>query len=209
MHMETEDLLRQGLIELELALSKEQQQGLLAYLDLLTKWNATYNLTAIREPKAMLVQHILDSLAILPYLPAGAVIDVGTGAGLPGIPLAIASPLHEFTLLDSNGKKCRFLTQTKHELQLVNLTVVNARVEEFQGEYSAITSRAFASLGDMLQNTQHLCSNRGLFLAMKGNYPEEEIVAMPREFLLKEVVKLTVPYLAAQRHLVIIGKQRG
>lgn len=200
--------LQEGLAQLGLDLTQGQQQ-LLYYLELLAKWNHTYNLTAIRQPEAMLVQHIFDSLAIWPYIPAGNILDVGTGAGLPGIPLAIALPAKHFTLLDSNGKKCRFLLHVKHELQLDNIVVVQQRAKEFQGTYTSITSRAFASLADMLQNTQHLCSNKGIFLAMKGSYPASEIAEMPPEFSLERVVKLTVPYLTAERHVVIIGNQRG
>lgn len=201
--------LQQGAAQLGLHLTDSQQQQLLHYLALLSKWNAAYNLTAIREPQAMLVQHLLDSLAIWPYIPEGKILDVGTGAGLPGIPLAIIFPEREFTLLDSNGKKTRFLTQVIHELKLNPVTVVQARVENFQGQFAAIVSRAFASLTDMLQNTDHLCSNRGVFLAMKGNYPAAEIDELPAEFKVQQTVKLTVPYLDAERHLVIIGKQHG
>ncbi len=206
MTMDLAKQLQTGIQQLGLNLSQPQQQKLLAYLELLTKWNAAYNLTAIREPEAMLVQHLLDSLSIWSHLPFGKILDVGTGAGLPGIPLALAMPDREFTLLDSNGKKCRFLIHVKHQLQLDNVTVTQTRVEQFQGQFDGIVSRAFATIIDMLQNTEYLCSNRGVFLAMKGNYPATEIAEIPRHFSLQQVVKLTVPYLAAERHLVIIGK---
>jgi len=157
----------------------------------------------------MLIQHLLDSLSIWSHIPPGKILDVGTGAGLPGIPLAIAMPDQEFTLLDSNGKKCRFLIHVKHELQLDNVSVIQARVEQFQGQFAGIVSRAFATIIEMLQNTEYLCSNKGVFLAMKGNYPATEIAEIPQHLSLQQVIKLTVPYLAAERHLVIIGRQRG
>lgn len=207
--------LQLGLLQLQLVLTEHQQQQLMLYLELLAKWNASYNLTAIREPETMLIQHVLDSLAIFPYIPAGNMIDVGTGGGLPGIVLAITFPKQNFVLLDSNGKKCRFLIHVKHALRLNNIEVMQSRVEEIpvkdneQAPFNGVVSRAFASLRDMLQNTQHLCSNRGVFLAMKGCYPHAELAEIPPEFKVQKVVKLTIPFLTAERHLVIIGKQNG
>jgi 16S rRNA (guanine527-N7)-methyltransferase len=175
------------------------------YLQLLEKWNKVYNLTAIRDPKDMMTLHIQDSLSIGPYLHGSRIIDVGTGAGLPGIPLAITYPDKHFTLLDSNGKKTRFLTHVQHTLGLKNVTVVHSRVEKFRPTegFDSILSRAFASLSDMLAMTDHLCAIGGRFLAMKGQYTETEL---PAHIRLIGVYPLHVPGLDAQRNLVILEK---
>lgn len=182
------------------------RQRLLAFVRLLAKWNAAYNLTAVRDPEEMITRHLLDSLVLLPYLQGPRVLDIGTGPGLPGIPLAIARPDCSFTLLDANAKKTRFVTQAVGELGLKNVEVVQARVENYRPEqkFDTLVARAFSSIADMLNNAQHLCAPGGRFLAMKGVYPEEELAAIPADYAVSEVVALKVPGLDAARHLVII-----
>ncbi|MEW6647444.1 MAG: 16S rRNA (guanine(527)-N(7))-methyltransferase RsmG [Pseudomonadota bacterium] len=199
--------LAQGIATLGLPLDAAQQERLLAYLALLVKWNQAYNLTAIRHPLEMVTKHLLDSLAVQPYLYGTRVLDVGSGAGLPGIPLAIADPAREFTLLDSNGKKTRFLLQAKGELRLSNLSVVHSRLEQYRpGQlFDTVTARAFASLADMVAGTAHLLAPGGSLLAMKGEYPQDELDALPPGFVVREIIALTVPGLEAQRHLVRIA----
>ncbi len=194
-----------GLEALSLTASRAQQERLLAYLGLLLKWNNAYNLTAIRDPANMVSRQLLDSLSILPLVRGPRVLDVGTGAGLPGVPLAIMLPEMEFTLLDTNSKKTRFVNQVKLELGLGNLRVVQQRVEEFQPEnrYDTITSRAFASLGDMLQGSRHLLVKDGQWLAMKGQFPEQEIADLDSIYDVSSEV-LSVPGEAGVRHAIII-----
>jgi len=178
---------------------------LLAYVALLEKWNRTYNLTAVRDPQDMVTRHLLDSLAIAPYLSGQRVLDIGSGPGLPGIPLAIARPDLSFTLLDANAKKTRFMTQVVGELALNNVEVVQNRVENYRPvqKFDTLVSRAFASIADMLNGAQHLCAPHGRYLAMKGAYPEAELAAVPPGFAC-EVVALQVPGLGAKRHLAIL-----
>ena len=203
--------LQRGCEGLQLRLEQQQQGLLLAYLDLLARWNKAYNLTAVRDPGRMVSRHLLDSLAIAPYTRGQRLIDVGTGAGLPGIPLAILFPDREFHLLDSNGKKTRFLFQVKTDLRLDNMTVHHARVESFQPAvpFDAVLSRAFASLQDMLAGCHHLLAPGGRVLAMKGAYPVDELAAVSGRYDLKEVHPLTVPGLAEERHLVEIMLRYG
>ena len=193
-----------GCTSLGLALESEQETKLLAYLELLTKWNKAYNLTAIREPGQMVVRHLLDSLAMASHLRGENVIDVGTGAGLPGIPLAILYPQRSFSLLDSNGKKTRFLFQVKTALCLDNMQVHHQRVESFRPHepYDAVLSRAFASLSDMVAGCRHLASATGRFFAMKGAYPSQELAELDPACKVVAVHELEVPGLAEQRHLV-------
>jgi 16S rRNA (guanine527-N7)-methyltransferase len=200
--------LNSGATELDLCLSESTTHRLLAYLELMAKWNTAYNLTAIRTKEAMLSHHLFDSLAILPFIRGSQVLDVGTGAGLPGIPLALVMPTTQFVLLDSNGKKTRFLSQVKHELGLENVQVVQTRVETYLPQvcFTTIVSRAFSSLVEMLQKTEHLCCNDGQFLAMKGIYPGAELAEMPTAFKLAAIQQLQVPELAAERHVVIIER---
>lgn len=182
------------------------RQRLLAFVRLLAKWNAAYNLTAVRDPEEMVTRHLLDSLVLLPYLQGQRVLDIGTGPGLPGIPLAIARPDCFFTLLDANAKKTRFVTQAAGELGLKNVEVVQTRVENYRPEqkFDTLVARAFSSIAGMLNNAQHLCAPGGRFLAMKGVYPEGELAAIPVDYAVSEVVALKVPGLDAARHLAII-----
>lgn len=191
------------------SLSDNTIKTLVRYLAMLEKWNKAYNLTAIRDVEQMISLHLLDSLATLPYITGDKIIDVGTGPGLPGMVLAICYPEKRFTLLDSNGKKTRFLTQVKMELGIDNVTVENERVEKHahQGEYDHVISRAFASLQDMINWTLPLPSESGNFLAMKGVYPTEEIAALPKEVDLVSVEPLNVPNIQAERHMVVMTRK--
>ena len=201
------DRLESGCAALSLTLEPSQRDALASYLDLLLKWNRAYNLTAVRDPADMVTRHLLDSLAIAAYLPPGRCLDVGTGAGLPGVPLAIFYPQREFHLLDSNGKKTRFLFQVKTGLGLANMTVHQARVEHFRpaAPFDVVLSRAFASLADMVQGCGHLLSPGGRFLAMKGAFPQEELAALDGRFELLASHRLAVPGLEEERHLLELG----
>ena len=184
-----------------------QKQQLLGYVNLLHKWNKTYNLTSVRDPMQMLVRHIMDSIVVNPHLQGSRFIDVGTGPGLPGIPLAIVRPDSHFTLLDSLGKRVRFLRQVQHELGLKNVEPVQSRVEEFVPEppFDGVISRAFASLQDMLSWCHHLpAKESGRFYALKGVRPDDELAVLPEGISLTEVIKLQVPELEGERHLVIL-----
>jgi len=190
-------------------LSDKTIQTLVDYLAMLQKWNKAYNLTAIRDVDQMISLHLLDSLATLPFIKGERIIDVGTGPGLPGMVLAICYPEKHFTLLDSNGKKTRFLTQVKMELGINNVTVANERVEKHahQGEYDHVISRAFASLQDMINWTLPLPKDTGNFLAMKGVHPEKELAALPSEVEVVDIKSLNVPNIQAERHMVIMVRK--
>ncbi|MEZ3501578.1 16S rRNA (guanine(527)-N(7))-methyltransferase RsmG [Pantoea sp. KPR_PJ] len=194
-----------------ISLSDQQKEQLVAYVGLLDKWNKAYNLTSVRDPQQMLVRHILDSIVVAPHLKGERFIDVGTGPGLPGIPLAIVMPQAHFTLLDSLGKRVRFLRQVQHELGLTNITPVQSRVEVFPAEppFDGVISRAFASLEDMVNWCHHLPSEQGAFYALKGVRPDDEIASLPAGFHLIRVEALNVPELEGERHLVVIGRQKG
>ncbi|WP_455200866.1 16S rRNA (guanine(527)-N(7))-methyltransferase RsmG [Kaarinaea lacus] len=198
--------LKQGLQSLHLELSDEQQSTLIAFIVLLKKWNRVYNLTAVHGLHQMLSRHILDSLSIAPYLKGVRVVDVGAGAGLPGIPLAIAYPEFQFVLIDSNRKKTRFMQQAKTELRLDNVEVVCARAEDFNTNelFDSVISRALSSLSQMACWTSHLCAADGVILAMKGNYPEDEIAELANSFEIKAVHKISYAGLDADRYLVEI-----
>jgi len=195
-----------GLAQLQLELDAGVQARLLAYLDLLAKWNRSYNLTAVRKPEQMLVRHLFDSLAIHPYLRGTQILDVGTGAGLPGIPLALACPAQHFTLLDSNSKKTRFVTQAVAELGLDNVTVVQSRIKAFKADagFDTIVSRAYSTLAEFASGVQSLLAANGILLAMKGVYPATELAELPATFTLAENIELQVPELDAERNLLVI-----
>lgn len=195
-----------GLAALGIALDDAAIERLLDYVDLLERWNAAYNLTAVRDPAEMVTRHLIDSLAILPYVSGATLADLGSGAGLPGIPLAIAAPARETLLVDSNGKKARFLREAVRRLELRHVRVAESRVEDVAGTFDCITARAFASLGEMLGWGGHLLAPDGVWLAMKGRAPEDELDAVPREFRVEKVVTLNVPGLDAERHLVILKR---
>jgi len=198
-----------GVTALGLDVDEAAQTKLLAYIALLDKWNRTHNLTAIREPQRVVTHHLLDALATLPHLPDAAsvrLIDVGSGGGLPGVPLAIARPRWRVTLLDSNRKKAAFLRQTAAELALANVAVVAMRAEDYAPEapFDVGISRAFADLTQFAAAARHLIRPGGRLLAMKGVYPREELKALPPAFRVVAVPALDVPGLEAERHLVIM-----
>ncbi|EEN7628492.1 16S rRNA (guanine(527)-N(7))-methyltransferase RsmG [Salmonella enterica] len=196
--------------EAGISLTDHQKTLLVAYVDMLHKWNKAYNLTSVRDPAEMVVRHILDSIVVAPYLQGQRFIDVGTGPGLPGIPLAIVLPDAHFTLLDSLGKRVRFLRQVQHELRLENITPVQSRVEAYPSEppFDGVISRAFASLNDMVSWCHQLPGEKGRFYALKGQLPEDEIASLSDEFSVESVEKLRVPQLEGERHLVIIKSNK-
>ncbi len=185
-----------------------QRDQLLAYLELLISWNKAYNLTAIRDPAQMIALHLLDSLTVLPHVTGEHLIDVGTGAGLPGIPLAIMYPDKQFTLLDSNGKKTRFLFQVRCHLGLTNVTEIQSRVEQHQPRecYDAVLSRAFTSIADMVDKCHHLLAAQGVFLAMKGKFPQSELSEVAKDYKVETSHTLQVPGVEGERHLIVIGR---
>ncbi|GIX29159.1 MAG: ribosomal RNA small subunit methyltransferase G [Burkholderiales bacterium] len=196
---------------MSLALAPERVQRLLDYIALLAKWNRVYSLTAIRAPARMVTHHLLDSLAILPLIEGARIADVGSGAGLPGIPLAIARPGLEVTLIESSQKKAAFLVQAKAELGLANVTVERRRVEAWVPHipFDGVVSRAFAALPEFLRLAGHLVRSGGQVLAMKGEYPVEELGGIPPGYRLERVAALGVPGLEAARHVVLLRKEAG
>jgi 16S rRNA (guanine527-N7)-methyltransferase len=198
--------LEQGLEALDMKLSEMQIEKLLSFLKLLTKWNRVYNLTAVRNLQKGVSIHLLDSLAIAGYLVGRRILDVGSGAGFPGIPLAIVKPESEFVLLDSSQKKAAFLRQALAELQLKNASVACVRAETWRPTqlFDCIVCRALAGLAEFVDLTRHLLASGGAFAAMKGAYPHEEIAELSPEYRVKQVVALSVPELNAERHLVLI-----
>ncbi len=201
--------LKLGLAALNITLSADQQQCLLQYVVLLNKWNKVYNLTAVREPERMIGLHILDSLAVLPHLGnPHRVLDVGTGAGLPGMALAIARPDVHITMLDSLQKKTTFVRQAIGELSLSNAEVVCERVEQFKPaeKFDIVISRAFAELADFVNGAAHLVTDEGRMFAMKGQHPVDEIARLPAGFEVEKTIELRVPQIEGQRHLLVIKK---
>lgn len=198
--------LAQLIAQTDLQVTEQQAEQLVGYVALLHKWNKAYNLTSVRDPHEMLVKHIMDSIVVSPHLHGERFIDVGTGPGLPGIPLAIMNPDKEFTLLDSLGKRIRFIRQVIHELGIKNVTPVQSRVEEFQPEqgFDAVLSRAFASMNDMVSWCHHLPAEHGCFLALKGQFNQQEVAELPEWCSVTEVKSLQVPELDGERHLVIL-----
>lgn len=199
----TSTLLKNGLKQLGLSMPAEQQKRMLAFLTFLQQWNRAYNLTAIHDIDKMVTYHVLDSLSIAPYLTGNRIIDVGTGAGFPGIPLAFFYPKKQLTLLDSNGKKTRFLIQAKAAFAIDNIDIIHSRVERYHTEpcFDTVIFRAVKPIQEMIDQTSHLCCKNGHFFAMKAGYPTEELKAISK---LATVQALTVPGLDAQRHLVIL-----
>lgn len=197
-------LLLGGLSSIGLDITDAQKDLLMRYLAMFIKWNKAYNLSAIRDPKAMVTLHLLDSLVVAPHFKGKNVLDVGTGGGLPGIPLAILFPETQFTLLDSAGKKIRFLFQVVNELGLKNVTVQNLRVEKFDpvDKFDVIISRAFASITDFVSCSGHLLADNGAFWAMKGQNPVDELSQIEKHYIVASFQPLTVPGLDAERCLI-------
>ena len=208
MRVELLQKLHSGLDQLGISLSATQCDQLVGYVELMAKWNKAYNLTSVRDPMEMLSKHILDSVAIAPFISKKHYIDVGTGPGLPGIPLAIACPEAEFTCLDSLGKRVRFMTQVAFELKLSNVEPVQSRVEDFQPQkkYDGVLSRAFASIEDMLHWCNHLIDSSGEFLALKGQYPQDEIDVIADNITIVSTHQLDIPFVAGERNLIVLKK---
>ena len=202
MKAKLENLLTQA----EIQLTDRQKDQLIQLVQLLNKWNKAYNLTSVRDPQEMLVKHILDSIVVSPYLQGDRFIDVGTGPGLPGLPLAIINPTKQFVLLDSLGKRISFIRNAVRELGLTNVEPVLSRVEEYQPEqkFDGVLSRAFASLKDMTDWCHHLPKENGYFYALKGIYQEDEINELNEKYTIQEVIKLHVPELIGERHLIVL-----
>ncbi|MBJ6136355.1 16S rRNA (guanine(527)-N(7))-methyltransferase RsmG [Marinobacter litoralis] len=200
--------LEDGLAEMQLSLSDGQQQQLLAFLALLNKWNKAYNLTAVRDERVMVSRQLLDSLSIMPWVTTDHLLDVGAGGGMPGIPLAIVFPDTRFTLLDSNGKKTRFLNQCVLELGLKNVEVIHGRAEDCQPEqpFQQISSRAFTALENLVSWCGQLLAQDGEFLAMKGQYPDDEVAALPSQWQVESNHSLKVPGADGERHLLIVTR---
>ena len=198
------------ILQTELSVSERQREQLIGYVELLNKWNKAYNLTSVRDPNEMVVKHILDSIVVSAHLPGERYIDVGTGPGLPGIPLAIMHPDKEFHLLDSLGKRIRFIKQVIHDLKIENVTPIQSRVEDYQPEdkFDGVLSRAFASMVDMVEWCHHLPKDHtGRFLALKGQLSQDEIAELPEWCCVTDIKPLKVPQLEGERHLVILSRK--
>lgn len=205
--LKLQDIFKQKCQNIDIDLSSEESERLLNYLSSLLKWNKAFNLTAITNPEEALDLHLLDSVAVNPAIQGyNSLLDVGTGGGLPGIPLAILNPDKEFSLLDTNSKKTRFLKQVIYELGLNNVSVINQRVQDFKNQsgYACILSRAFASLSDMVQWTEHLLAEQGHWLAMKGQYPQQELDALPEAVELDRAQEVKLPGVDASRWFIYL-----
>lgn len=209
--MNLENELSRGISALGLEIAPQNQQHLLQYLALIVKWNQVHNLTAVREPEKMLTQHLLDSLAVVSHISGPRVADIGSGAGLPGIPLALARPDWSVVLVESNHKKAAFLQQARIELKLENIEVVTERVEHYRPaeKFDVVISRAFSDLAEFVTLAGHLCADAGRLAAMKGIYPHEELAQLPQlapQFMVEKIAPVAVPGLAAERHLVLVKR---
>lgn len=200
-----------GLNDLGQAFPSGAADALLDFLHLLDKWNKTWNLTAVRDPLAMVPRHVLDSLSVRPWLTGSSIADIGSGAGLPGIPLAIAEPERQFVLIDSAAKRTRFMTQAAATLGLANVTVVRSRAEDYRPEssFDTVISRAFASLADFTAAAGHLAKPGGCLLAMKGRFPGDEIAQLTSNWRAESVPQVKVPGLEAERHVVVLKRAAG
>lgn len=205
------ELLSHALASNQLQVNANQQKQLVAYLQLLQSWNHVFNLTSITDVTDMVNLHIIDSLLIYPYLQNKYHLDVGSGAGLPGIPLAIINPEHQWTVLDKNGKKCRFMTQAVAELKLPNVSVIHNRCETFHPaqSFDNIVSRAFGSLRFFIETTHHLLASQGTLIAMKGKFPQQELDDIPDGFMIENVIRLQLKDIEVERHLVCIRRIEG
>lgn len=199
--------LQNGLNQLNIDLTENQQNQLLYYLQQLLFWNKAYNLTAIKQPEMALIKHILDSLSVLPHLPKGSLLDIGTGGGLPSVIIAICQPERSVTALDSNSKKVRFIKQVVSELGLKNVNPVASRIEEHQGKYEIITSRAFSSLLDFVALGRDKLAENGEFWAMKGVNPIDEIAQLQDDWQINSI-ELNVPFLDEERHLIHLNQKK-
>lgn len=196
---------------LGVALGLAQAESLLSYLDLIAKWNKVHNLTALRDADKMLSHHILDSLSVQPYIAAEKLLDVGSGAGLPGIPLAIADPGLHVAVMDSNAKKTSFLRQAVTELGLKNVEVITGRIEDLPAshQFDGIISRAFSDINQFIAMSRQVLAEHGRWYAMKGVVPDEELQQLPADIVVLSIPSLIIPLLAAQRHLVIMKEADG
>lgn len=203
-----ESLLREGLRDLEIDVPDEAATTLARFVALLDKWNKAFNLTAVRDPREMVPRHILDSLSARPFLYGTTILDVGSGAGLPGIPLAIVEPRRQFVLLDSGGKKTRFVRHAVGELAMRNVEAEQSRAEDYRpaDPFDTVVCRAFSSLRHFVERAGRLCANRGRLVAMKGRLPRDELAALPATWRAIEVVPVSVPGLIAERHVVVIER---
>jgi 16S rRNA (guanine527-N7)-methyltransferase len=201
--------LRDLIEQTDLKVSDQQVDKLIGFVLLMDKWNKAYNLSSVREPEQMLIKHIMDALVVAPFVNGSLIADVGTGPGLPGVPLAIMFPEKTFTLIDSLGKRIRFIKQACYELQINNVTAIQSRVEDIQAEpfFDVVLSRAFASLSDMLKWCEHLVDKNGEFLALKGQLHQDELTQVPKQFTVVQTTALLVPSLTGERHLVSIHKR--
>ena len=204
--MKPEDILASGIQQLGIVIEAEEQKKMMKYLGLLQKWNHVYNLTAINKIEQMVSHHLLDSIVVLPYLKAGRWLDVGSGAGLPGLILALMRPDWEFELLDSSSKKCSFLQQVVIELNIKNIQITCTRVEDYKNikKFDGIISRAFAELEKFIVLTHHLLTPGGVWVAMKGILPDQEFQRLPTGIMLKHIVSLQVPGMDSERCLAIL-----
>lgn len=206
--LDTSLLLQEGLQANQIILPANGIEKMVAYLQLIQTWNHTYNLTSITAQRDMVYLHIIDSLIIAPYLQGMRALDVGSGAGLPGIPLAILQPKRQWVLLDKNGKKTRFMTQAMLELNLKNVEIIHSRCEDYRTSacFDSILSRALGTISSFVATTVHLLAPNGSFLAMKGKYPSEELANLPNRFILQNVTRLNIEGIDAQRHIISIGQ---